>query len=118
MEQQVLRHVDGRWEPVKGLYHLLVHEGFTGSYRAVLRYVSRRRPVTWQRPVRRVETAPGAQVQVDWVTPAVCVEALGMHAFIMTLSHSCPGGAGGDLEPESGTVVMVVTNSRSFAWAG
>jgi len=49
---------------------LLVHEDFTGSYRAVLRYVSRRRPG------RRVETAPGAQVQVDWVTRAVCVEAL------------------------------------------
>jgi transposase len=92
LEQQVLRHADGRWEPVKELYQALVHEGYTGSYRAVLRYVSRRRPVTRVRPVRRVETAPGAQVQVDWVTRAVCVEALGgllpLHAFVMTLSHS------------------------------
>ncbi|MEX0652695.1 MAG: IS21 family transposase [Phycisphaeraceae bacterium] len=92
MERQVLRDVDGRWEPVKELYHLLMHEGFTGSYRAVLRYVSKRRPVTRQRPKRRVETAPGAQVQIDWVTRPVCVEAFGgvvmMHAFIMTLSHS------------------------------
>ncbi len=92
MEQQVLRHVDGRWASVKELHQLLVHAGYAGSYRAVLRYVSRRRPVTRRRPVRRVETAPGAQVQVDWVTRPVCVEALGgvvaLHAFVMTLSHS------------------------------
>ena len=92
MEQQVLRHVDGRWEPVKELYQSLLHAGYTGSYRAVLRYVSRRRPVVRPRPKRRVETAPGAQVQVDWVTRPVCVESLGgvvaLHAFVMTLSHS------------------------------
>jgi transposase len=92
MEQQVLRHVEGRWEPVKELHQLLVHGGYPGSYRAVLRYVSRRRPVTRERPKRRVETSPGAQVQVDWVTRPVCVEALGgllpLHAFVMALSHS------------------------------
>ena len=44
------------------------------------------------RAIRRVETAPGAQAQVDWVTRPVCIESLGgevdLHAFVLSLSHS------------------------------
>lgn len=92
MEQQVLGRGDGPWDPVTELHQELTAAGYTGSYRAVLRYVNRHRPMRRQRPVRRVETAPGAQAQVDWVTREVTVASLGgrlaLHAFVMTLSHS------------------------------
>lgn len=83
-----------RPDSVRSLFeHLVHHCGFRGTYKSVLRYVNRRRPTPRQRPVRRVETAPGAQAQVDWVeSEPICVEELGgavrLQAFVMTLSHS------------------------------
>lgn len=57
----------GRPESVKSLYEQLVAEhGYVGSYKAVLRFVRRRAPAPKLRPVRRVETRPGTQAQVDW----------------------------------------------------
>jgi transposase len=77
----------------KGLYLDLVAEhGYKGSYKSVLRYVRRRTSPPAIRPVRRVEVAPGSQVQVDWVEQDVWVEELGglvrLVAFVMTLSFS------------------------------
>jgi transposase len=52
---------------VRLLYERLVAEhGFTGTYKAVLRYVRRRMPVPSIRPFRRVEMRLGMQTQVDW----------------------------------------------------
>jgi hypothetical protein len=66
MERQTT--APGRPESVRTLYDLLVcHHGFTGGYKSVLRYVRRRKPPPLVRPVRRVETRPGLQAQVDWV---------------------------------------------------
>ena len=83
----------GRPESVKSLYELLVAEhGYVGSYKAVLRFVRRRAPAPKLRPVRRVETRPGTQAQVDWGVRKVFVHELGgitpLRAFLMTLSHS------------------------------
>ncbi len=85
----------GRPEGVRVLYDLLVCEhGFTGTYKSVLRYVRRRMPAPPMRPVRRVETRPGLQAQVDWVqSRPLIVEELSdrpvqLQAFVMTLSHS------------------------------
>ncbi len=68
-----------RPEPIKTLYELLVTRyGYSGSYRSVLRYVRRRTPVPKVRPIRRVETAVGAQTQIDWVQgPWIYIEELG-----------------------------------------
>ena len=82
-----------RPESIKSLYETLVTEhGYGGSYKAVQRYVRRRAPVPKVRPVRRVETRPGAQAQVDWGTRKIFVHELGgvtpLKAFLMTLSHS------------------------------
>ncbi len=66
--------------------------GFNGSYKAVVRYVRRHAPAPKVRPIRRVETAPGAQGQVDWVTQRLWIQEEGkevaLQAFIVTLSHS------------------------------
>lgn len=82
-----------RPEAVRVLYERLVHEhGFSGSYKSVLRFVRRRAPKPSIRPVRRIETRPGAQAQVDWATRKVFVHELGgetpLQFFLMTLSHA------------------------------
>src|SRR5690606_26359372 len=82
-----------RPESIKSLYESLVTEhGYSGSYKAVLRFVRRRAPMPKLRPVRRVETRPGMQAQVDWGVRKVFVHELGgitpLRAFLMTLSHS------------------------------
>ncbi len=82
-----------RPESIQSLYELLVSEhGYVGSYKAVLRFVRRRAAAPAVRPVRRIETRPGTQAQVDWGTRKVFVHELGgvtpLKAFLMTLSHS------------------------------
>lgn len=83
-----------RPESVRLLYEELVERhGYEGSYKAVLRYVRRRQEPPRLRPIRRVETRPGAQAQVDWFEELpVHVEELGgrirLDALVVTLSHS------------------------------
>lgn len=87
-------NVEGkRPEAVKVLYESLVAEhGYSGSYKAVLRFVRRRAPKPAVRPSRRVETQPGSQGQVDWAHREVHVQELGgrvrLPVFLMLLSHS------------------------------
>lgn len=85
---------DQRPEAVRLLYEdLVARHGYEGSYKAVLRYVRRRMAVPRLRPIRRVETKPGAQAQVDWFERVpVHVEELGgpteLDALVVALSHS------------------------------
>src|SRR5690625_2678642 len=87
-------NVEGkRPEAVKVLYESLVAEhGYSGSYKAVLRFVRRRAPKPAVRPSRRVETQPGSQGQVDWAHREVHVQELGgrvrLPVFLMLLSYS------------------------------
>jgi transposase len=79
---------------VRLLYDDLVERhGYEGGYKAVLRYVRRRMAPPALRPIRRVETKPGAQAQVDWFEKLpVHVEELGgrveLDALVVALSHS------------------------------
>lgn len=81
-----------RPEGVKHLLWRLREEGYGGSYGSVRRYVRKRMEAPKLSPVRRVETRPAAQAQVDWVSRSLVVEELGgpvtLHAFVMSLSHS------------------------------
>jgi len=95
IERQPWDSTDGhdRPESIKSLYEQLASEhGYSGSYKAVQRFVRRRAPTPRVRPVRRVETRPGTQAQVDWGTRKIFVHELGgvtpLKAFLMTLSHS------------------------------
>jgi len=78
---------------VKVLYETLVSEhGYTGSYKAVLRFVRRRSAPPPTRPFRRIETRPGAQAQIDWGTTRLQFGSIGVpvevSAFVLTLSWS------------------------------
>jgi len=83
-----------RPDAVRLLYDDLVERhGYEGGYKAVLRYVRRRMAPPKLRPIRRVETKPGAQAQVDWFEKLpVHVEELGgrveLDALVVALSHS------------------------------
>ena len=74
------------------LHSWLVREhGYDGSLRSVQRFWKRTYPAPRIRARRRVETPPGAQVQVDWAHfPGVIIgnEAVDMLALHMVLSHS------------------------------
>src|SRR5262249_27253824 len=73
------------------IYQDLVGEHhFTGSYYSVRRY-ARRLEVHTELPVRRLECAPGEEVQVDFGRGALIVNAEGRrrpHVFRLVLSHS------------------------------
>lgn len=71
--------------------HLVAEYGYEGTYRSMLRYVRARYPKPKIRTYRRVETPPGAQVQVDWGEYAAVDLGGGpepLSAFVMVLSHS------------------------------
>jgi transposase len=74
------------------IYQDLVNEhGFTGKYYSVRRFVERLGQRS-ELPVRRMECAPGDEVQVDFGRGAPTVEADGRrrttHVFRVVLSHS------------------------------
>jgi transposase len=70
---------------------LVAEHGFTGSYYSVRRLVHRLEGKS-ELPVRRLECAPGEEVQVDFGTGAPIVTADGRrqrtHVFRVVLSHS------------------------------
>jgi transposase len=72
---------------------LVTEHGFTGSYYSVRRFVRRLGQAT-ELPVRRLECAPGEEVQVDFGRGAFVVNDQGRrrpHVFRIVLSHSRKG---------------------------
>jgi transposase len=70
---------------------LRAEHAYQGSYRSVLRLVRAKYPRPKLRPLRRVETPPGAQAQVDWGEFGQIDIGDGpqkLYAFVMVLSHS------------------------------
>ena len=77
--------------PAQVLYDVLAREyGFTGSYQAVRRYLTRRFGRAPIQAVRRVETPPGVQAQHDWFEweGELGGERRSLFGLIGTLSHS------------------------------
>jgi transposase len=70
---------------------LASEHGYTGSYKAVQRFVRAHYPKPRLRVRRRIETPPGAQAQADWAEyPGVVIggERVDLSAFHLALSHS------------------------------
>ncbi len=94
IESWIQAHGEGKRPPnIRDLFEFLQEErGYAGSYNSVLRYCRKKFGSPPMRTYRRVETPPGAQVQIDWGEfPRVKLDDQGetfLSAFIMTLSHS------------------------------
>ena len=115
------REAIGRSDPIMSLYEQLQSEhGFTGSYKAVWRYVCRRRPPPKIRPKRRVETHPGSQAQLDWATTKVYVADLGgwtsLSAFLMALSYSRMGSVQWSVDQSQ--LSWLACHNRAFQFLG
>jgi transposase len=83
----LVRRVDSArpdWIPATVLAREIREQGFVGSTKLVSRFVRKLRPAPKDDPVVRFETAPGQQMQVDWVE----CKRDGLSAFVATLGYS------------------------------
>jgi len=81
---------DGAWNAVV-LFQELQARGYTGSYTVLKRYLAPLRKAAQTAAVRRFETPPGHQAQVDWGHLGHLEGASGKQAisvFVLTLGHS------------------------------
>ena len=84
------RLAQGVWNAVV-LHEELKTRGYTGSYTTVKAYLQPLRQQAKSVAVRRFETPPGRQAQVDWVRLGDIEDAQGMHTlygFVFTLGFS------------------------------
>lgn len=72
------------WIPASVLWREIREQGFSGCERLVRRYVRTLRPAVAKDPLVRFETAPGEQLQVDWIE----FKRDGLSAFVATLGYS------------------------------
>jgi len=72
------------WIPATVLCREIREQGFAGCERLVSRYVRALKPALAEEPLVRFETAPGQQLQVDWIE----FKREGLSAFVATLGHS------------------------------
>lgn len=73
------------------LFLMIRERGYTGSVRALRRFVRRVRPRRSRTVYTRVETFPGEQAQVDWAMVCRCDVPGGrrdLWIFVMVLAHS------------------------------
>lgn len=74
------------WIPAPVLFREIGELGYSGSLRLVRYYLQRQRPAVRADPVVRFETAPGEQMQVDWMVLRRGTDPLS--AFVATLGYS------------------------------
>ena len=109
----------GIWNGVV-LHRLLAEQGYKGGYTAVKRYLRPLRQEADRVAVRRFETAPGHQAQVDWGDMGDVTDAEGskrsISAFVLTLGHSRALFA--DLATDQKLPTLLRMHERAFAELG
>ena len=94
LQDQILEKLDRGLTAIRIHQDLRAEHGFTGAYSSVRRYV-RQLKARSEVPFRRMETAPGYELQVDYGTGATCRDPAGntfkTHVFRVVLSHSRKG---------------------------
>lgn len=109
----------GIWNCVV-LHRLLREQGYQGGYTAVKRYLRPLRQEADRVAVRRFETAPGHQGQVDWGDLGEVTQAEGnkkrISAFVLTLGHSRAMFA--DLTTDQKLPTLLRMHERAFAELG
>lgn len=83
-ERQAAAHPD--WIPATVLLREIVLLGYTGSHSQLRAYMHKLKPALSVEPLVRFETAPGEQVQIDWVEFRRGRNPL--YAFCATLGYS------------------------------
>lgn len=83
-ERQVGAHPD--WIPATVLMREIVAQGYQGGASQLRAFMRTLKPMPPQAPLVRFETAPGVQMQVDWVEFRKGAQAL--YAFCATLGYS------------------------------
>ena len=75
------------WIPATVLWRELCEQGFDGAERTVRQFVATLKPQPAPDPLVRFETAPGDQMQVDWIEFSRRKGAP-LYAFVATLGYS------------------------------
>lgn len=109
----------GVWNAVV-LHRLLGERGYKGGYTTVKQYLRPRRSEAHRVAVRRFETPPGHQAQVDWGDLGDITDAQGdkksLSAFVLTLGHSRAMFASVSTDQKLSTLLAM--HERAFAYLG
>ena len=110
---------DGVWNGVV-LHGLLQAEGYKGGYTAIKDYLRLRRGEANRVAVRRFETPPGHQAQVDWGDLGDCTGAdeakKSISAFVLTLGNS--RAMFSDVTTDQKLPTLLRMHERAFAELG
>ena len=109
----------GVWNGVV-LYGMLQKEGYKGGYTTVREYLNPLRREADRAAVRRFETAPGRQGQVDWGDLGDIIASDGtkqsISAFVLELGHS--RGMFSDVATDQKLPTLLRMHERAFAELG
>ncbi|EHN8993901.1 IS21-like element ISEc57 family transposase [Salmonella enterica subsp. enterica serovar Infantis] len=93
---------DPEWIPAAVLYQEILQKGYTGKIRTLQNYLNTLKPTKQPEPIKRFETQPGQQMQVDFTT--IRRHHTTLKAFVATLGYS------------RATFVKFYDHERSDAW--
>lgn len=102
------------WIPASVLMREIVAQGYQGGASQLRAFMHTLKPVQPSEPVVRFETAPGAQMQVDWVEFRKGVQPL--YAFCATLGYSRMSYV--EFVADMKVTTLIGCHERSFAAFG
>lgn len=103
------------WIPATVLWRELRAQGFDGGERIVRQFVATLKPVSAPDPLVRFETAPGDQMQVDWVEFNRRKGAT-LYAFVATLGYS--RAAYVEFVADMQLATLLACHAHCFDWFG
>lgn len=103
------------WIPATVLWRELCEQGFDGAERTVRQFVATLKPQPAPDPLVRFETAPGDQMQVDWIEFSRRKGAP-LYAFVATLGYS--RAAYVEFVSDMQLATLLACHAHGFDWFG
>lgn len=103
------------WIPATVLWRELRDQGFDGAERTVRQFVAHFKPTPAPDPLIRFETAPGDQMQVDWIEFSRRKGAP-LYAFVATLGYS--RAAYVEFVSDMQLATLLACHAHCFDWFG